>query len=189
MPRSPYRQPTIRNGLQIKWTGLNYLPNTEYQTVINGDLIMSINAMIFVMFYICWHCWSIMVGFFGVLQIILSLGTGYFIYYFIFGIPVFQQMNTLAIFLVLGVGADDIFVICDSWKQSRLAVFYMVGKESRHEYLERRVAYAYSRTASAVFNTSFTTALAFVCTGISPLAPISAFGWYSSICIVVNYIF
>ena len=31
-------------------------------------------------------------------------------------------MNILAIFLVLGVGADDIFVLVDSWKQSRVDV-------------------------------------------------------------------
>lgn len=40
-----------------------------------------------------------------------------------------------------------------------------------------------------VFNTSFTTAMAFVATGMSPLMPISTFGWYAATCIVVNYLF
>ena len=60
------------------------------------------------------------------------------------------------------------------------APFFSRKGESPHDHLARRVDYAYSRTASAVFNTSFTTALAFVCTGVSPLMPISAFGWYVS---------
>jgi hypothetical protein len=40
-----------------------------------------------------------------------------------------------------------------------------------------------------VFNTSFTTAMAFVSTAISPVMPISAFGIYATICIIVNYLF
>jgi predicted RND superfamily exporter protein len=49
--------------------------------------------------------------------------------------------------------------------------------------------YSYSRTAKAVFNTSFTTAMAFVSTGISPLMSISTFGWFAALCILVNYLF
>ena len=40
----------------------------------------------------------------------------------LFFFRVILQMNILAIFLVLGVGADDIFVLVDSWKQSRVDV-------------------------------------------------------------------
>jgi hypothetical protein len=50
------------------------------------------------------------------------------------------------------------------------------------------MSYAYGRTASAVFNTSFTTAMAFVSTAISPIMTISAFGTYAALAIVVNYI-
>ena len=40
-----------------------------------------------------------------------------------------------------------------------------------------------------MFNTSFTTAVAFMATAISPIVPISAFGIFAAIAIVVNYIF
>ena len=78
---------------------------------------------------------------------------------------------------------------CRRVAQSRTDVPFRVGRETREEHLTRRVDYAYSRTASAVFNTSFTTALAFICTGVSPLMPISAFGWFAATAIVVNYLF
>mmetsp|Transcript_12945 Transcript_12945/g.30536 ORF Transcript_12945/g.30536 Transcript_12945/m.30536 type:complete len:695 (+) Transcript_12945:1702-3786(+) len=61
--------------------------------------------------------------------------------------------------------------------------------ESFDSWRHRRMADSYSRAMQAVFNTSFTTTAAFVSTAISPIMPISTFGIYASICIVVNYLF
>merc|ERR1711968_341386 len=80
-----------------------------------------------------------------------------------------------------GVGADDVFVLVDAWKQSK--------KENDKDYLLKRVSYSYHRTYRAVFNTSLTTAMAFVGTGISPLMGFSTFGWFAAICIVINYLY
>merc|ERR1711865_768724 len=96
-----------------------------------------------------------------------------------------SQMHILAIFLVLGVGADDVFVLTDGWKQSVRDVVPVPG-ETKKERLVRRMTYAYGRTASAVFNTSFTTAMAFVSTAISPIMTISTFGTFAAIAILVN---
>lgn len=49
--------------------------------------------------------------------------------------------------------------------------------------------YAYKRAFGAIFNTSFTTAMAFLSTALSPIMPISSFGIYASIAVVVNYIY
>ena len=76
----------------------------------------------------------------------------------------------------------------DAWKQSKTAVHRAAG-DSKMDFLTNRMFYAYKRTASAVFNTSFTTAMAFVSTGISPMMSISTFGWFASVCICVNYLF
>ena len=88
---------------------------------------------------------------------------------------------------MLGVGADDVFVLVDGWKQTEELV-EKNPSESEEMYLARRMTIAYSRTAQAVFNTSFTTAMAFVATAISPIMPISTFGIYAALCIVINYI-
>eukprot|EP00392_Amoebophrya_sp_AT5.2_P009109 g9137.t1 len=48
---------------------------------------------------------------------------------------------------------------------------------------------ALSRAYVAVFNTSFTTASAFVATAVSPIMPISGFGIYAALLIISNYIF
>ncbi len=131
------------------------------------------------------HTWSVFIGGMGMLQILLSLPVTYTVYSLF--VPYFSQMHILATFLVLGVGADDVFVLTDGWKQSVRDVIPVPG-ETRRERLQRRMAYAYGRTASAVFNTSFTTAMAFVSTAISPIMTISAFGAFAAIAILVNYV-
>ena len=42
------------------------------------------------------------------------------------------------------------------------------------------MTFTYRRTASAVFNTSFTTATAFFGTAVSPVMPINAFGIFAA---------
>ena len=37
----------------------------------------------------------------------------------IFGITYFTQLHGCAIFLALGIGADDVFVFTDAWKQNK----------------------------------------------------------------------
>ena len=44
-----------------------------------------------------------------------------------------------------------------------------------------RLKYALVRTTYAVFNTSFTTSMAFFATAISPIMPISTFGVFSAV--------
>ena len=88
---------------------------------------------------------------------------------------------------MLGVGADDVFVLVDCWYQTEESMPRKPGEEY-HDWLHRRMQVAYTRTVSAVFNTSFTTAMAFIATAISPIMPISTFGIYAAICIILNYV-
>ena len=87
-------------------------------------------------------------------------------YAFILQVKYVGFMQFLVIFIILGVGADDVFVLVDAWKQSADDV---PRGEISEETLRRRMKYALTRTATAVFNTSFTTAMAFFATAISPM--------------------
>jgi len=46
----------------------------------------------------------------------LAFPVAYFIYTFIFTIEYFVSIHMAVIFLVMGIGADDIFVFYDCWK-------------------------------------------------------------------------
>jgi hypothetical protein len=58
--------------------------------------------------------------------------------------------------------------------------------EQRKQYC--RLTSAMGRACQAIFNTSVTTAVAFLATGASPVMPISAFGYYAALAIILNYI-
>merc|ERR1711998_516313 len=64
-----------------------------------------------------------------------------------------------------------------------------MGVGWKDDWLLSRMKYAYIRSAKAIFNTSFTTVVAFCSTGVSPIMPIWTFGVYAAICVVMNYLF
>lgn len=95
-------------------------------------------------------------------------------------IDYFVQLHILTIFLVLGVGADDVFVFVDSHKQAKVTA----GLDTQL----KRMLFTWSHTAQSVLNTSVTTGVAFCSTAITEVMPISSFGIYAAIAIAMNYI-
>lgn len=93
----------------------------------------------------------------------------------------FSELHILIIFILLGLGADDVFVFTDAFKQSENMPG--VGKS-----LPARLQYTAHRASKAVFVTSFTTAAAFFATATSELMPMRAFGIFAGICIVVLFL-
>ena len=91
----------------------------------------------------------------------------------------FGFFHVLAVFIILGIGADDIFVFFDTWKESEYKSF---------PSLAHRLSYAYKRAARAMFFTSITTATAFIVSATSPFLGISSFGVFSGVLILVNYL-
>merc|ERR1711871_1726168 len=184
---SPYRTKAETDDMDVEWFAWAMM-SQEFSRILGEDFLAPIASVVVVITWILVHTGSVFVGSLGMLQILLSIPFSFAFYKFVLGIPFFSQMHILTIFLVLGVGADDVFVLNDAWKQS-FAAFPKEDGSTLQEQLTRRMAYAYSRTSIAVFNTSFTTAMAFVSTGISPMMSISTFGWFATIAIAVNYLF
>ena len=183
---SAFAQSHIKNGIDVRYWGFD-LQNREFLRVVQTDMFFSLFSLMFVFIWIWIHLGSGFLASISMLQIVASLPLGSAIYKGVFQIPFFDTLHTLVIFLVLGVGADDCFVLVDGWKQTAELV-PRKKEQSYEDYLCDRMTVAYGRTAQAVFNTSFTTAMAFVATAISPIMPISTFGIYAALCIVINYI-
>ena len=178
--KSAYLNKFTKDDLQIKYYSWD-LSSIEFNRVVNGDMIMTLCAIVFVFIWICVHTGSFFLSSMSMLQIVFSMPMAFLIYRFVFGINYFTQLHGTAIFLALGIGADDIFVFTDAWKQSKFV-------ENIDNKLQR-LQFTFSRTKIAVFNTSFTTTVAFLATAISPVMPISSFGIYAAMTIICNYIF
>jgi predicted RND superfamily exporter protein len=114
----------------------------------------------------------------GVSIIFLSFPFTAFIVSGIFRVSYFGYLQVIAIFLVCGIAADDIFVFIDAWRQSK----DIVGHDKKH-----RMAYSFRRGVRAMTVTSATTAAAFFANLLSPIMPIRAFGVFAGTLIPLNF--
>jgi len=135
----------------------------------------------FLVFCIMWlHTSSGFIASLGFLQIILNLGVAYGIYMAVMNLPFFPFLNLVGIFVVVGIGADDVFVFMDCWKQSIL-VFGEGGT------LADRMGYVLYRAGGSMLITSLTTASAFCANALSLITSLKCFGVYCALVVVVDY--
>ena len=86
--------------------------------------------------------------------------------------------QAMTIYIILGIGADNIFVFTDAWKQSR----------NISDSLELRLQYSWSRAMRAMTVTSLTTACAFMLTSLADVPAVSTFGTFAALVVAWNYI-
>lgn len=185
---SPYRSDADAGNVEVMWSN-NGLYSIEEARTINTDLLFSLFSLIFVWIWLRVHTGSTFISLMGMYMIFTSLPFSIFIYKIIYQVPYFSILHVLVIFIVLGVGADDILVLVDSWKKTRFVHPKPITNGANRDVIHRRLYDCYMHTVTTVFNTSFTTAMAFIATGLSPLMPIATFGWFAATCICVNYLF
>lgn len=117
-------------------------------------------SVLFVYVWMIFHMQSLILATYCILIIVCSFPATQVLYKSVFMIDFYNTLHTLVIFIVLGISADDVFVLYDAWKQSEHIVEYEGN-------LRKRMAYAWRRAAHAMFITSSTTCLAFLSTSLS----------------------
>ena len=85
-------------------------------------------------------------------------------------------------FIIIGIGADDIFVFIDAWQQALLE-----GPEV-NKNLETRLNWAWNRAAKAMLITSLTDAAAFYINIVSIVIVVRNFGIFMGTIILINYL-
>jgi predicted RND superfamily exporter protein len=90
----------------------------------------------------------------------MSVPISLVVYKLVFGITYFSLLHILVILIILGIGADDIFVFHDAWEASGQI------KALRND-LSRRTAYTFRKSAKTMLVTSLTTMVSFLATGCS----------------------
>ena len=95
-------------------------------------------------------------------------------------IDYFCPLHLFVVIIIMGIGADDVFVFHDMWSHTRHI-------KIMRKRIPLRLAYTFRKASSAMLVTSITTAVSFLSTCISPIMPICSFGIFASIVITVNY--
>ena len=134
-----------------------------------------------VFLFVMYHTQSIFVSSTAMSMIVFSIPITLVLYRNVMRVTNVSSLHLMVVFVVLGISADNIFVLWDAWRQSET---YPTLKGNQ----KKRMAYTYRRAYKSLLSTSSTTAVAFLSNGFSSLMPVSAFGYFAFVIIPINYI-
>ena len=174
---------SIRDNLLVDHLDVFYLSKMllEHDLIEQAltDLKLAIGSCLFIFLFMCFQTGSVTVTFLGILSILSSFLLTNLLYRLVFQFIYFGFFHVISIFLILGIGADDLFVFYDTWR--------LTGK-TKYPSDAHRLSECYRRAAKTTFVTSCTTMMAFFVSGFSPLLPVQTFGIFSGVLVAINYI-
>ncbi|XP_068198912.1 protein dispatched homolog 1 isoform X2 [Antennarius striatus] len=162
-------------------TGIEFgIKHDLFQDYLLTDTVYPAIAIVIVLLVMCVYTRSVFITLMTIIAIISSLIVSYFLYRMVFDFEFFPFMNLTALIILVGIGADDAFVLCDVWNYTKF--------DKPHAELAETVSVTLQHAALSMFVTSFTTAAAFYANYVSNITAIRCFGVYAGTAILVNYI-
>lgn len=162
-------------------TGIEFgIKHNLFQDYLLTDTMYPIIAILIVLVVMCVYTRSMFITLMTMFAIISSLIVSYFLYRVVFSFDFFPFMNLTALIILVGIGADDAFVLCDVWNYTKI--------DKPNSELSETVSVTLQHAALSMFVTSFTTAAAFYANYVSNITAIRCFGVYAGTAILVNYI-
>jgi len=177
------RQKLERYGLthrDIEFDVLLWWPTMLFDTFIGllaVDMGLVVFSIMFVSIYMAVHTRSCFLSGAAMLHILMSLPMAFCIYSYIFRIEVFYFLEFMSVYIILAIGADDVFVFMDAFNQFS---FLPLGDRLRQ---------AYFRASKAMLITSLTTCCAFLVTAINSLNDIACFGIFTALLVFINFMY
>lgn len=171
-------QPSLVRG--VYETVYEYINSDYTDSLVQRDMILAIASLIITFIAIGVHTRSLFLTLLGILQIIYAIPLSYFVYTFIAGLNFFPFLNFIGVFVAAALGADDLFVAVDKWKNARI--------QNPESSTEDVAEIALPDAAGAMMMTTSTTAVAFFATAICPVTPILCFAIFCGLMIIWNYI-
>ncbi|XP_033861191.3 protein dispatched homolog 1-like isoform X1 [Acipenser ruthenus] len=162
-------------------TGIEFgIKHILFQDYLLMDTMYPAIAILIVLLVMCVYTKSMFITLMTMFAIISSLIVSYFLYCIAFNFEFFPFMNLTALIILVGIGADDAFVLCDVWNYTKC--------DKPNADLSQTVSITLQHAALSMFVTSFTTAAAFYANYVSNITAIRCFGVYAGTAILVNYI-
>ena len=148
----------------------------------DGDGLRAVAPIVLVTLIVWLQTRSLFIGFITIIEILISLSASVFVTAAVLQIKWVAGQNVLALYIVLAIGADDVFVFMDAYKQS----FYR-GTEINASLLTR-MSWVYRRAGLAMLITSLTTCSAFIASALaSPIPELQNFGIFG-LCDLIDYV-
>eukprot|EP00069_Balaena_mysticetus_P009930 bmy_20367T0 len=162
-------------------TGIEFgIKHSLFQDYLLMDTVYPAIAIVIVLSVMCVYTKSMFITLMTMFAVISSLIVSYFLYRVVFNFEFFPFMNLTALIILVGIGADDAFVLCDVWNYTKF--------DKPHAETSETVSVTLQHAALSMFVTSFTTAAAFYANYVSNITAIRCFGVYAGTAILVNYV-
>jgi len=170
------------------WSFSNIIWDNVIESLIKETFLYIIIGIILVSCVIAFHTRSLMLTAIAMGQIMMSLPVAAFVYFYVFNITFWDKPNILTLFTAVGIGADDIFIFYDCWKQAGAKMMPMSEFTNEEEYYVKRMSYTFRKAGQAMIITTLTTCAAFFSTMNSRLPTIKVFGLFSGLVIIVDFL-
>ena len=165
--------------LRVYWIGTG-ITESDTDRLLVGDAAWAIASILFVLVMLIIHTQSFWLGIWGMIHILLAFPVAYFFVVLPLNVKEFNTLNMLGLFIVIGIGADDIFIFTDRWKVSK----FIEGNDTG----AKRMAWAFRSASVSMFVTSATTSASFFINAASSIIPIRIFGIFVGLLVVINYL-
>lgn len=160
--------------------GVGGVTESEFLDTVSKDGLKAAGSLVVVFLYMWYHTKSPALTALGMFHILMALPLALFINRVIIGVKLISFLQFLGVFIILGIGADDIFIMLDAWKQSAL-------HDELGGHAEKRASWAISRAAKAMAISSATTAAAFYVNALSSIPAVAFFGIFTGSLVLMNY--
>ena len=165
--------------------GGQVITQSEIMMTLFDDLKYAIVSFLVVYLFTLRHIKSVFLSTFGLLQIVSTFPISLLFFKFVGvgigsspdGVIKLGVLHALSIYIMLGIGVDDIYVLIDAFRQ-----------QNPNDTLDKRMEKAWKRAAGAMLITSFTTAAAFASNFVTIIPVIQGFVVFMSILVIFNYL-
>ena len=175
-------QQTIDNGIvrlvAVGFRRHNVIKDILFEKYLIRDLTYFGLAGLLIALFTLIYLLSFALAIGTLVNIPLSCGFAYFLYYCVCQMPFFPCINLLALLVLISVGADDVFVFYDTWLRMKA--------EHPTWTREQRMSSTFSHAIVSIFVTSFITAASFLANTVSNIIAIQCFGIFAALVIAAN---
>ncbi|EGD75300.1 hypothetical protein PTSG_06952 [Salpingoeca rosetta] len=171
-----------------------------WNLIITDTALVSVSVVV-VYLYMAFHVNSFFISGMGMLHVLVSFPIAFLFTQAAMDFGAMGILNLMSLFIILGIGADDVFIFVDAWRQSELEVPGPDGRLRRNapsrdaeitednlQWLTERLVWTYTRSSEAMLITSLTTGAAFVMNLSSSVPAIQIFGAFTGLMILFNFI-
>lgn len=154
---------------------------SQYLDILLVDGVLSVLSLVAVWSYMFWTLESAFLASVAMFEIVFSLPVAIFFWTVILQQKIFFY-QALTIYMILGIGADDAFILNDAWLQASLQP--EVGSEKT-----ARFSWAYRRAFEDMSITTATTCGSFFIGAASSLPQVRAFCIFAAVVVLVDWLF